>query len=111
MLAFWILGVLLWRSTGYLQPVFFFGYIGTSVGIGLGLYAALPKKAKPKGRRLAPFLVGAFLFIVGAILAGENMQLEGFFFGLLGGAIQAGVVRYLIAKIFSPLVFGRLWCG
>ena len=56
-------------------------------------------------------MVGAFLFAVGAVAGAENMQLEGFFFGLLGGVIQAGVVHYLIAKIFGPVLFGRLWCG
>ena len=111
MLAFWVLGAWMWGSSGYLMPLFFFGYIGTSVGVGLGLYAALPKKKKPLGRRLALFLVGTFLFFVAALFGQENMQIEGLFFGLLSGVVQAGVVHYLIAKIFGPLLFGRLWCG
>jgi polyferredoxin len=41
----------------------------------------------------------------------ENMQLEGFFFGLMSGVIQAAVFHYLIAKFLCPLLFGRLWCG
>ena len=111
MLVFLILGVLMWRSTGFIQPLFFFGYIGASVGLGLGLYAGLPKRHKPKGRRLALILVGAFLFGFAAILGQENMQLEGAIFGLLAGVFQASVIHYLIAKIFGPVLFGRLWCG
>ncbi len=111
MLAFLTLGAALWRASGEIIPLFFFGYIGVSVGAGLGLYAALPKKKKPFGRRLSLFLVGTFLVLVGALFNGENMQIEGAFFGLLGGVYQAAVVHYLIAKIFGPLLFGRIWCG
>ena len=111
MLAFWTLAAALWQSSGEIMALFFFGYIGTSVGIGLGLYAALPKKKKPWGRRLALLLVGSFLIVVAAIQGQENMQVEGLFFGLLAGVTQAAVVHYLIAKIFGPMLFGRLWCG
>jgi len=111
MLVFWSLATVLWLSTGQIMALFFFGYIGTSVGLGLGLYAALPKKKKPLGRRLALFLVGMFLFGFAAIIGQENMQIEGLFFGLLTGVFQAAVIHYLIAKIFGPLLFGRLWCG
>ena len=55
MLAFWTLAAVIWLATGELMALFFFGYIGTSVGVGLGLYAVLPKKKKPLGRRLALF--------------------------------------------------------
>ena len=111
MLVFWSLATVLWQSTGQIMALFFFGYIGTSVGLGLGLYAALPKKKKPLGRRLALFLVGIFLFGFAAIVGQENMQIEGLFFGLLTGVFQAAVIHYLIAKVFGPLLFGRLWCG
>ena len=111
MLFFLVVGVVMWQSTGYIQPLFFFGYIGVSVGVGLGLYAGLPKKHKPLGRRLALILVGTFLFGVGALLGQENSQIEGFFFGLLTGVIQMAVIHYFIAKIIGPLLFGRMWCG
>ena len=111
MLAFWVLATAMWRSSGEIMALFFFGYIGTSVGLGLGLYAALPKKNKPFGRRLALFLVGTFLFAFAAVYNQENIQIEGAIFGLLAGVFQASVVHYLIAKIFGPLLFGRLWCG
>lgn len=111
MLAFWTLGAVFWQTSGVIMPLFFFGYIGTAVGIGLGLYAALPKKKKPWGRRVALLLVGTFLMGFAAIQGQENMQIEGLFFGLMAGFYQAAVVHYLIAKIFGPLLFGRLWCG
>ncbi len=111
MFTFLALGVAMWRSSGEITALFFFGYIGVSVGVGLGLYSALPKQKKSFGRKLSLLLVGTFLVGFGAILGQENMQIEGLFFGLLGGVIQAAVVHYLIAKIFGPLLFGRLWCG
>jgi ferredoxin-type protein NapH len=111
MLAFWILAIAIWQSSGYTQPLILFGYIGTSVGLGLGLYASLPKKKKPIGRRISFLLVGSFLLVFVAWMGRENLQIEGVFFGLLGGVYQAAVVHYLIAKLFGPLLFGRLWCG
>jgi polyferredoxin len=111
MVIFWILAISLWQATGYLQSLLLFGYIGTSLGLGLGLYGALPKRQKPIGRRIALFLVGAFLVFFVAGLGQENIQFEGLVFGLLTGVVQAGVVHYLIAKLVGPLVFGRLWCG
>jgi len=111
MTAFLILGTVMWRSSGMIMGLFFFSYIGVSIGLGLGLYAALPKKKKPWGRKLSLLLVGTFLIGFTAIYGGENMQIEGLFFGLLGGVFQAAVIHYLIAKVFGPLLFGRLWCG
>jgi ferredoxin-type protein NapH len=111
MLVFWGLAIWGFLAVHLAQPLIMFGYIGTSVGLGLGLYAILPKQKKPIGRRLTLFLVGAFLLSFAAIKGQENSQLEGFFFGLLLGVIQMGVFHYLIAKIIGPLLFGRLWCG
>lgn len=111
LLAFW--GIALWGylASGYTKPLIMFGYIGTSLGIGLGLYGVLPKRQKPLGRRLTLFMVGLFLLGFAIFLGHENSQLEGFFFGLLTGVVQMGVIHYLIAKLFGPLLFGRLWCG
>ena len=83
MLVFLTLGTAMWRSSGEIMALYSFGYIGISAGIGLGLYAALPKKKKPWGRRLSLFLVGSFLIGFAAIYGEENMQIEGMFFGLL----------------------------
>jgi polyferredoxin len=48
---------------------------------------------------------------IAIFMSRENVQLEGAIFGLLTGVIQMGVMHYLIAKIFGPLLFGRMWCG
>lgn len=111
MLAFW--GIALWGFTasGYVQPLIMFGYIGTTLGVGLGLYGTLPRKQKPIGRRLTLFLVGLFLIGFAIFMGHENVQLEGAIFGLLTGVVQMEVMHYMIAKIFGPLLFGRMWCG
>jgi ferredoxin-type protein NapH len=111
MLAFW--GIAIWGfvASGYIQPIIMFGYIGTSLGVGLGLYQSLPKLKKPMGRRLTLFLVGFFLLGIAIFMGNENAQIEGALFGLLTGVIQMGVMHYMIAKIFGPLLFGRMWCG
>lgn len=111
LLAFWGIGIWGLTASGYIQPLIMFGYIGTSLGVGLGLYETLPKQKKPMGRRLTLFLVGAFLMFMAIFMSRENSQLEGAIFGLLTGVIQMGVMHYLIAKIFGPLLFGRMWCG
>jgi len=111
LLAFSGLGLWGYLSSGYLQPLIMFGYIGLALGVGLGLYAALPRKKKPLGRRLTLFLVGLFLVGFAIFLGQENIQIEGAIFGVLTGVIQMAVIHYLIAKIFGPLLFGRMWCG
>lgn len=111
MLAFWGLAIWGFAASGNAQPLIMFGYIGTSLGVGLGLYAVFPKRKKPLGRRLTLFLVGLFLVGFAIFMGHENVQIEGAIFGLLTGVIQMGVIHYLIAKIFGPLLFGRLWCG
>ena len=111
MLAFLGIGIWGFVSSGYVQPIIIFGYIGVSLGIGLGLYETLPKQKKPMGRRLTLFLVGFFLMSIAIFMSRENVQLEGAIFGVLTGVVQMGVTHYLIAKIFGPLLFGRLWCG
>ena len=111
MLAFWGVALWGWLASGYVQPLFMFGYIGTSIGLGLGLYAILPKQRKPIGRRLTLFLVGAFLIGFALFIGQENTQIEGLMFALLTGVVQMAVIHYMIAKIFGPVLFGRLWCG
>lgn len=111
MLAFWGVAILGWSQSGSLRPLLMFGYIGAAIGLGLGLYGVLPKKQKPFGRRLTLFLVGAFLIGFAIFIGQENTQIEGLFFGLLTGVVQMAVIHYMIAKIFGPVLFGRLWCG
>ena len=111
MVAFVGLGLWGFLASGYIQPLIMFGYIGVALGLGLGLYATLPKKQKPIGRRLTLFLVGLFLILYAIFMGQENSQLEWALFGLLTGVIQMGVIHYMIAKIIGPLLFGRMWCG
>lgn len=109
--VFWTLAIVAWQSSGFIQPLILFGYIGTAVGGGLGLYNILPKKKKPIGRRVALTLMGLLLIVFVAIIGQENIQFEGLWFGLFTGFAQAAVTHYLIAKVFGPMLFGRLWCG
>ena len=111
LLTFCGLGIWGWLASGYIQPLILFGYLGISLGMGLGLYEILPKAKKPVGRRLSLFLIGAFLIFIAVFMSRENVQLEGAIFGLLTGVIQMGVTHYLIAKVIGPLLFGRMWCG
>ena len=110
-ILFWIFAVVLWRSTGDIFYLFNFLYIGAALGTGIGVYSALPRKKKPLGRRLALFLIGAYLLIFVGFLGFENLQIEGFFFYLLAGFFSGSVIHYLIAKILGPIFFGRGWCG
>ena len=110
-LTFWTIGVIGWQSSGYIQPLLLFGYIGTSLGLGLGLYAWWPRKKKQRARKLTLVLVGGFLFVFMGVLQSENMQIEWVFFSLLAGLGGAALVHYLVAKVVGPFVFGRLWCG
>jgi polyferredoxin len=108
---FWSLGALAWRASGFVQPLILFGYIGTVLGVGLTLYAFLPKKKKQWGRRLTLLGIGGLLLVYMGILQSENLQIEWLFLALLSG-LGAGVVsHYLIAKVVGPLIIGRLWCG
>lgn len=109
--AFWILALVLWQTRKNVLYLFNFGYIGTAVGLGIGLYVGLPKNKKPSGRRFAQLLIGIYLLGFLGLLKMENMQFEGFVFYLLSGFFAGSVIHYLVAKIFGPILFGRGFCG
>lgn len=111
LLSFWSVAIVLWKTTGTIFYLFNFGYIGTAVGIGIGLYILLPRKKKPQGRRVAQLLIGIYLLFVLGFIMKENMQLEGFFFHLLAGFFASSVIHYLVAKVFGPLLYGRAYCS
>jgi ferredoxin-type protein NapH len=111
MIIFWVISVSLWQATHQIYLLFNFGFIGTALGIGMGVYSALPKRKKLWGRRLAQFLIGVYMLVFWGLLNHENMQLEGFFFYLFAGIAMGSVIHYLVAKIVGPLVFNRGWCG
>ena len=108
---FWLIAVLLWKTTGKIFYLFNFGYLGSALGLGLGVNSALPRRKKLWGRRLAQFLVGAYMLVFLGFIQRENMQLEGFFFYLLAGIFAGSVIHYLVAKVIGPLFFNRGWCG
>ena len=110
-ISFWTLAVLLWLKSGQWFWIVNFGYIGTAVALGMGLYVGLPKAKKRIGRVLAQLLVGLYMFAFLGLIARENMQIEGFFFYLLAGFTGGAVIHYLVAKIIGPLLFGRAWCA
>ncbi len=110
-IAFWILAIVMWQMTGGWFYLINFGYIGTSVGVGMGLYMMLPPKKKERGRKLAQLLVGVYMLGLLGFVARENMQIEGFFFYLLTGFYAGAVIHYLVAKIVGPLLFHRAWCS
>ncbi|WP_420641297.1 4Fe-4S binding protein [Candidatus Leptofilum sp.] len=109
--TFWTLAIVLYGVTGELFPLINFGYLGTALGIGLGLYAVLPKRQKPIGRRVSLLLIGLYLFIFVGLVGQENIQIEGVWWSLINGTFYAAVWHYVVAKIVGPLLFGRLWCG
>lgn len=109
--VFWIVAIVLWRVLDNSFYILNFGYIGTAIGIGIGLYSGLPKKKKRIGRKLAQLLVGIYMLVFLGFIEFENMQIEGFFFYLLAGIIAGAVLHYLVAKIIGPLIFNRGWCG
>ena len=110
-ISFWTIAIVLWQTKGNIFYLFNFGYIGTAVGIGIGLYVILPSKKKPTSRRVAQLLIGIYMLGFLGIIEMENMQLEGFFFYLLSGLFTGSVIHYFVAKIFGPILFGRGFCG
>jgi polyferredoxin len=108
---FWTLAFVLWRKTGNPFFIFDMGYIGTSLGVGIGLYQLLPRHKKPIGRRLAQFLVGVYMVGFLGLFVLQNMQLEGLLFYLFTGIFSGAIIHYSIAKLFGPLIFGRGFCG
>ena len=108
---FWVVAIVLWQTTGKIFYIFNFGYIGTAIGVGGGLYAALPKKKKYQGRRLSQLLVGIYMLVFLGFIQFENMQIEGSFFYLLTGFLGGAVIHFLVAKVAGPLFFNRGWCA
>jgi ferredoxin-type protein NapH len=111
LIVFWVIAIVFWQLKGNIFFLFNFGYIGTSIGVGLGFYEILPKRKKYWGRRLAQFLVGSYMLVFLGIILKENIQIEGFFIYLLGGIFSGSVIHYLVAKLAGPVIFNRGWCG
>ena len=111
MVFFWVIAVVLWQTMDNIFFLFNFGYLGTAIGVGIGLYLALPRRKKHWGRRVSQFFMGGYLLVYLGLLKRENMQIEGFFFYLMAGVFGGSLIHYLVAKIVGPLLFNRGWCG
>jgi hypothetical protein len=75
--AFWTLALVSFALSGQAFALINFGYLGTALGVGLGLYAILPKPQKPVGRRVSLLLIGLYLFGFVGLMGRENIQMEG----------------------------------
>ena len=111
LVAFWAIGVIFWQIKDRAFFLYNFGIIGTSLFIGFGLYAILPRKKKPIGRKVAQALVGLYMVGFLGLFMKQNMQIEGFFFYLSAGIFGGSVIHYLVAKIVGPVLFGRGYCA
>ncbi len=105
--AFEITAVALWLAKDNLFYLINFTYIGTSIALGLFLFARKYKYA----RRIVQLLVGMYMLVYLGLICNENMQIEGFWYYLFTGVFEAATIHYAVAKIFGPLLFGRGWCG
>ena len=106
-LIFEIIAITLWLTMQNIFYLFNFSYIGTSIAIGCLMFQLRYKYA----RRIAQFLVGAYMLVYLGLMCNENMQIEGFWYYLFTGVFEAATIHYAVAKIFGPLIFGRGWCG
>ena len=120
LVLFYSIAVGFWLLFHQIFYLYNFAIIGTSIGVSLGLWPILPRNKKHIARKLCQVLVGGYMFIglgLGFVYIGfgvirpENMQIEGFWFLLLGGVFAASVMHYTIAKLAGPFLFGRTWCG
>ncbi len=106
---FWMISIVLWQTTGKVFYLFNFGYIGTAIGVGGGIYSALPKKKKYQGRRLSQLLIGAYMLVFLGFIKFENMQIEGFFSYLLAGFFGGATIHYFSIEGGAAGLAGRLW--
>ena len=105
--VFEAVAVTLWLTKDNLFYLFNFSYIGLAVSLGIFLFIRKYKYA----RRVVQLLVGSYMLLYLGLICRENMQLEGFWYYLFTGVFEAATIHYAVAKIFSPLIFGRGWCG
>ena len=109
--VFFTYGFWIYLKSGNIFYILNFSYIGGSIALGSFFMSSAPKKLRPLFRRIVLFLIGIYLVVFVGLYLGENMQIEGFFFYLLGGIFSGVMIHYLIAKVFGPLIFGRGFCG
>lgn len=98
-LVFESIAVILWQALDNIFYLFNFSYIGTSIAIGLFLFARKQKYA----RHVIQFAVGLYMLGYLGFLQHENMQIEGFWYYLFLGVFEAATIHYAVAKIFGPI--------
>ncbi|MCA9905801.1 MAG: 4Fe-4S binding protein [Anaerolineae bacterium] len=111
LISFWTLVVLQWYFTGSIAPALLIGYSLVSIGGGVAFFIALPRQRRTFARRIVLIIVGTLLIGVAFASRRGNMQIEGLFFGVLTSLSLPVILHYAIAKIFGPLLMGRIWCG
>ena len=84
-LVFESIAVILWQALDNIFYLFNFSYIGTSIAIGLFLFARKQKYA----RHVIQFAVGLYMLGYLGFLQHENMQIEGFWYYLFLGVFEA----------------------
>ena len=84
-LLFISIGGALWITQGSIFFLFNFMYIGGFVSLGIYLIG----NKRPYGRNVAEIGVGLYMFLLLGIFAGENMQIEGFFYYLFLGVLSS----------------------
>lgn len=110
----WGIGAGAWVISQSLAPLIFFGYLGTIIASGILFYLSLPPAKRIAGRRplVAAIGIGMLAAALARVLAQQSIvAVEGFFFELFSGVFGAALLHFAIAKLFGPLIFGRVYCG
>src|SRR5690242_20779863 len=81
--VFWIIGVVLWLVSGDPWAFVRLFYLGTGLGITLGIWFKVPRRKRVKARRWVMFVLGSFFLVYIAFGGVGNIQIEGFFFALV----------------------------
>ena len=108
MAFFWVIAVVLWQIKDNIFLLFNFLYLGTAIGVGVGLYMALPRRKKHWGRRVSQVLMGGYLLLFLGVMKQENMQLEGFFYYLMAGFFSGSLIQFLKLYRYCEIVEGHL---
>jgi ferredoxin-type protein NapH len=107
--VFCALSMAVWGLRGNLLYSFEAALLALS-GIGLALYAVLPRRKQPLARKLI-LLLGGGAGLLFALISRVSLDLEGFFLLVFCGTMGAAIGHHLITVIVGPIFFGRLWCG
>lgn len=99
-MIFEIVAITLWLTMQNIFYLFNFSYIGASIAIGFLLFQFQYKYA----RRIAQFLVGAYMLVYLGLMCNENMQMEGFWYYLFT-AVQQANPHHPRPKIKGPNIF------